>query len=142
MPLTKGSTPIKPVRGCACACAIIDFAAAEADLELNLGDRQPETARRVGGSGTRQIDRKPRQQRLEQPRLMRAQLVALAPSEERAGRFWSARHCRHAGSEPGIHVYVAYQNANGRLKASMRCHLRTAKPARRNADRSVSATRA
>ena len=38
----------------------------------------------IGGRGLRKIDRELRQQRLDQPRLVRAQLVALAPAEERA----------------------------------------------------------
>src|SRR5262245_47304998 len=55
--------------------------AAEADLEADVVDRtwkeRGEIVRRP-----REIDREPRQQRLEQPGLMRAQGMALAAAEE------------------------------------------------------------
>ena len=85
MPLTNGSTPIKPVCGRSLRLRDHRFAAAKADFELNVGDRHRKQLAEIGGSGAGEIDRQLRQQRLNQPRLVRAQLVAFAPSEKRAG---------------------------------------------------------
>ena len=85
MPLTKGSTPIMPVCGCPLRLRDHRFAAAETDFERNFGDRHRKQLAEIYRRGAGEIERQLRQQRLKQPRLVRTQLVALAPAEKRAG---------------------------------------------------------
>ena len=59
------------------------FAAAEADFEPDLIGRRVEQPGKIGWAGLADVERQPRQQLLDQLNLMDAQLVALAPSEER-----------------------------------------------------------
>ena len=60
------------------------LAAAEADFEPDVVDAVEQRAQ-IGGRGRGQIEREPRQQRVEQRRLARPQRMALAPAEEGAG---------------------------------------------------------
>ena len=62
------------------------LAAAESDFETDALDCRIEQRREVGRTGTADVELKMRQQMLDQVGLMRAELVALAPSEERALR--------------------------------------------------------
>ena len=62
------------------------LAAAESDFETDALDCRIEQRREVGRTGTADVERKMRQQILDQVGLMRAELVALAPPEERALR--------------------------------------------------------
>src|SRR5271169_149123 len=91
------------------------FASAESDLERNLGHRIWKQGPQVSRCWLRQIDGKPRQQRVDQLRLMRAQLVAFAPPKEGAGfvelrlvglwihnRHFPARRCHSRLSFPAI----------------------------------------
>ena len=84
MPLTNGSHPMKPVRGCACACAIRCSAPpkpiSSRTSSTGCGNKRCEIVRR----GRAQIKRQARQQRTEQLGLPRAQRMPLAPAEERA----------------------------------------------------------
>ena len=82
MPLTKGSQPMKPVRGCAARLRDQMLAAAEADLETHLVDRTGEQRAQIGRRRRREIEREPRQQRFEQRRLLRTQRMALAAAEK------------------------------------------------------------
>ena len=91
MPLTKGSTPIKPRRGRSRACAIMIRRRQSRFRARNLADRHRKQRAQLGGRGPGEIDRQTRQQRLQKPRLARPQLVALAPAEEGAR---SACRCR------------------------------------------------
>jgi hypothetical protein len=68
------------------------LAAAEADFELNAGNRQREQRAKVSRCRALEIDRKSWQQRVEQERLLRAKLVPFAPAEEGA-----LRMCRSVG---------------------------------------------
>ena len=60
------------------------FAAAEAAFEPDLVDAVEQRAQ-IGGCGRGQIEREPRQQRVQQRGLARLQRVALAPAEKGAG---------------------------------------------------------
>ena len=62
------------------------LAAAESDFEPDFVGRRIEQAGEIGRAGLRDVERKPRQQMLDQIGLVRAQLVALAPPEERTAR--------------------------------------------------------
>ena len=62
------------------------LAAAESDFETDALDCRIEQRREVGRTGAADVERQMRQQVLDQVGLMRAELVALAPSEERALR--------------------------------------------------------
>jgi hypothetical protein len=65
------------------------FAATESDFETNALDCRIEQGCEFGGTATADVEREMRQQMLDQVGLMRAELVALAPSEERALRMSS-----------------------------------------------------
>src|SRR5262245_39683639 len=60
------------------------LAAAKADLEPDIVERPVEDFGKLPGRGRRDVQRQPRQQGLDQVGLIGAQLVALAPAEERA----------------------------------------------------------
>ena len=62
------------------------LAAAESDFEPDIIDRRIEQFGEIGRSGTSNVERKPRQQMFDQIGLMQAELVALAPPEERTVR--------------------------------------------------------
>ena len=82
------------------------LAAAKADFELNVADRHGKQRAEFGRSGSREIDREARQQRVDQQRLVRAQLVTFTPPEKRAGglRCWNVRHrsCSARAEHPVI----------------------------------------
>src|ERR1700682_394459 len=61
------------------------FAAAESDFEPEIIDRHIEQTSEIGGAGLADVERKPRQQVLDQVGLVETELVALAPSEKRTG---------------------------------------------------------
>jgi hypothetical protein len=61
------------------------FGAAEADLHAHFIDRRRKQRAQIGGRRLAEIDRKPRQQRIEQRRLPRLERMAFAPAEEGAG---------------------------------------------------------
>ena len=64
------------------------LAAAESDLEAHRLDGVREQHRRIGRRGICEVERKARQQRVEQGRLLRPKLVAFAPAEEGARLAW------------------------------------------------------
>ncbi|MGY3497580.1 hypothetical protein ACVW1B_006999 [Bradyrhizobium sp. USDA 4502] len=74
------------------------LAAAEADFEPDILDAVVEQLGQRLGRGRRDVDRQMRQQSVDQVGLVRAQLVALAPSEERAARM------RHRAVVGGIAI--------------------------------------
>ena len=59
------------------------LAAAESDFEPDVVDRRIEQRREIGRAGLADVERKTRQQMLDQVGLVDAELVALAPPEER-----------------------------------------------------------
>jgi hypothetical protein len=62
------------------------FAAAKSDFEPDLIGRRLEQVSQIGRVGLADVERKPRQQVLDQIGLVRAELVALAPPEQRTVR--------------------------------------------------------
>ena len=60
------------------------FAATETNFEADLFDGMGKQTCEIRRGRRRAIKRKPRQQRLHESRLMRAQRMALAPAKERA----------------------------------------------------------
>ena len=60
------------------------LAAAEADFEPNILERRFKNIRKIFRRRRADVERKTRQQIVDQVGLMRAQLVALAPAKERA----------------------------------------------------------
>ena len=62
------------------------FAAAESDFEPDIVDGRLEQLSEIGRARRGDVERELRQQMLDQIGLVRAELVALAPSEERAAR--------------------------------------------------------
>ena len=76
------------------------LAAAEAAFQPDVVDVVEQRAQ-IGRSRRGEIEREPRQQRVEQRRLPLAQRMALAPAEEGAGLFCFAHDARQsAGTEP------------------------------------------
>ena len=69
MPLTNGSTPMKPMRGMRLGLGDQMLAAAESDLEPHASTGTGNKEAQVAGGGAVEIERQPRQQRLEQRRL-------------------------------------------------------------------------
>ena len=69
------------------------LAAAEAAFEPDLVDVVEQRAQ-IGRRGRGQIEREPRQQRVEQRGLALAQRMALAPAEEGAGSCFGFAHDR------------------------------------------------
>lgn len=72
------------VRGPRCGLRDQIFAAAKADLKLDVRNRRRKQFTQIGWSGPREVEREPRQQFGKQFRLPVAKLVALAPAEEGA----------------------------------------------------------
>ncbi len=99
MPLTNGSIPMKPDARMGGRLGDQMLAAAEADFEPHVVDGSVETARAGRPAARVEIERQPRQQRLEQRRLPRAQRMALAPAEEGAVSSWLVLD-RHAERQP------------------------------------------
>jgi hypothetical protein len=62
------------------------FAAAESDFEPDFLGRRIEQVSEIGRARAGDVERQPRQQMIDQIGLTRAQLVALAPAEERTAR--------------------------------------------------------
>ena len=62
------------------------LAAAETDFKTNEINRRIEQLSKAGPIRVADVEREPRQQMLDQIGLMGAELVALAPAEERAVR--------------------------------------------------------
>ena len=102
MPLTKGSTPINPVCGRACACATKFFAAAKSDLELRLRSPAPETAlRNSAGAGCDRSSARRGSSVSQKLGLPLAQLVAFAPAEKGARRMRFGSIGRYTLARPG-----------------------------------------
>ena len=97
--------------------------AAEADFEPDIADRRGEQAGKIGRAGTADVERQARQQLLDQAGLMRAKLVTLAPSEERALRGSGrvvGRGVAVVGIAPGdAHRKVWYSRCSSRARGSI-----------------------
>src|SRR5215472_4838802 len=94
-----------------------EFTAAEADFELDVSDPNREQGGKIAGRRPAEIDGKARQQSFDQPRVMRAQLVALAPAEK------GARLVRIAVHRPWRRpefLCLYSKNANGRHETGHR----------------------
>ena len=83
MPLTNGSMPMKPVRGCRSASAI-RCSPPPKPLSTRTSSTSLNSERKSAGRRPRNIELELRQQRAEQRGLVPAQRMALAPAEERA----------------------------------------------------------
>ena len=99
------------------------LAAAEADLEPDIVDGGSNSPARSAGRG-RDVERKPRQQMIDQVGLVLAQLVALAPPEERAvpvrGRVVAGRAIMIVGiAGCDAHRSVWYSRWNSRARGSI-----------------------
>ena len=99
MPLTNGSMPMKPMSRMSLGLRDQMLAAAEPDLQPHLVDAAEQRAQ-IGRRGVLQIERQPRQQRVEQRRLLRPQRMALAPAEEGAGAIVSGVAISHGCHRP------------------------------------------
>ncbi len=109
MPLTNGSTPIKPAMRLRLRPGDHRFAAAEADFEINFGDGERKQFAELDRSGAGEIKCQLRQHGRKAPRLVGAQLMSLAPSEKRAGLDCLAfHHCRarQSGASRALSVLI------------------------------------
>ena len=103
------------------------LAAAEPDFEPDMLDRRVEQLGETGRARSGDVERKARQQLLDQVGLVRAQLVALAPPEERAvpvrgivvagSRSSESRIVGIAGCD--AHRSVWYSRYNSRARGSI-----------------------
>src|SRR5882757_2379624 len=97
------------------------FAAAEADLEPDILTAIVEKFAKVARLGTADVERKTRQQLVDQIGLTRAQLVALAPPEERTMRVRDPTILRRCIAIVGIarrgdHFSVWYSRCSSRAR--------------------------
>ena len=93
------------------------FAAAKTDFEPDVFKRRFENIREIFRRGRADIERQARQQIVDQIGLMRAQLVALAPAEERA---LSMRvRVLAVGIGGARHRSVWYSRYNSRVRGSI-----------------------
>ena len=100
------------------------FAAAESDLEPDRVGRRVEQVGEIGWRGAGDVERKARQQMLDQIGLVRAELVALAPAEERTvrvrGRVVAGRGVVIGWIAGGdAHRSVWYSRYNSRARGSI-----------------------
>ena len=83
--------------------------AAKADLEPHVVDGRRKQCTQIGRCGLGEIEREPRQQRVEQGWLARLERMTFAAAEESALRWWAVviHHVVMPGLDPGIHVIAA-----------------------------------
>jgi hypothetical protein len=111
------------------------LAAAESDFKANDVNRRIEQLRKIGLIRAADVERKPRQQMIDQVGLMGAELVALAPAEERTVRvsgsvivgqcFAVAGDDGHRSADPWFHALKAQRQSAGAGKNGL-CRISTA----------------
>jgi hypothetical protein len=111
------------------------LAAAESDFKANDVNRRIEQLRKIGPIRAADVERKPRQQMFDQVGLTGAELVALAPAEERTVRvsgsvivgqcFAVAGDDGHRSADPWFHALKPQRQSAGAGKDGL-CRISTA----------------